>query len=413
MRRRSRQVNVFLFLAFTSFLYTVSTLFRLHKEVLNSHSDFFLILDDGDVGDGPPEFSACLLFNDDSHFLVEWLAYHWTKLPLRRLIIAVDPLSRANPEDSLRHWKRFMNISLWEDDSYFSKIYRSGILRSPELNETSMILVNMHRQRQKIFYWKCMEQLKDENRDWVAFVDTDELLFPNYDHWKHQSLLSKQDKTVAVLLRRLRYYKTLSTPCIAIPRILYGCKDEGVTFNSGCNQSLTLSLGINASDFMSFRWRWHTGLDHQINKAGKSIIDLSRVPRDLIVMDNVRAHRPIQQLCSSDAMWTSVKDSPLVLHHYVGTQKQWMVRDDVRGKRNIHSYMELANVNTTKDTRTHTWLDDFVEEVGMSQAKLLLRDIGRVDDSLTRQRTSPEEKLERLLTLLYKKKGVSNRRQSL
>lgn len=391
-------------MAFACFLYGVDQLLRLQRTFLNLQSDFPLILDN-DSRALDTEFSACLLFNDDSHFLIEWLAYHWTKLPLRRLIIAVDPLSRNHPGRLLSRWEKLMNVSLWEDDVYFNKVYRSGILRPSEMNDTSGILVNMHRQRQKIFYWKCMEQLKHEKRDWVAFVDTDELLFPNYDHWKYRSLLTKQENTVAKIIHRLRNYKTLSTPCIGIPRILYGAKDEGNSSVFGINQSLASSLGLNGSEFMSFRWRWHAGHNHQMNKGGKSVLDLSQVPRDLLVLDNVNAHRPIKQLCSSDAMWTTMQESPLVLHHYVGSHEQWMVRDDVRGKRNLDSYTELANVDTSIDTTIHTWLEDFVEDVGMSQASLLLKGIGRVDDKSMGTRRTPEEKFETLLGLLYKKKS--------
>lgn len=37
-------------------------------------------------------FAACLIVMDDNHRLVEWLAYHYWALPLRRLVIAVDPV---------------------------------------------------------------------------------------------------------------------------------------------------------------------------------------------------------------------------------------------------------------------------------------------------------------------------------
>ena len=36
-------------------------------------------------------FSSCLLIMDDNHYLIEWLAYHYHVLPLRRLIVATDP----------------------------------------------------------------------------------------------------------------------------------------------------------------------------------------------------------------------------------------------------------------------------------------------------------------------------------
>jgi len=38
-------------------------------------------------------FSGCLLIKDMNHLLPEWLAYHYTVLPMHRLILAVDPVS--------------------------------------------------------------------------------------------------------------------------------------------------------------------------------------------------------------------------------------------------------------------------------------------------------------------------------
>ena len=40
-------------------------------------------------------WSACLLLKDNNIILPEWLAYHYTVLPLRRLIVAVDPSSKT------------------------------------------------------------------------------------------------------------------------------------------------------------------------------------------------------------------------------------------------------------------------------------------------------------------------------
>jgi len=38
-------------------------------------------------------FSACLIIKDDNIILPEWMAYHYTILPLRRLIVGVDVMS--------------------------------------------------------------------------------------------------------------------------------------------------------------------------------------------------------------------------------------------------------------------------------------------------------------------------------
>lgn len=404
LRRCNWLTLVFILCAFLSFVYKISQLLVVQEKFLKLQSDYDPIW--FHPREQEEEFSACLLFKDDNHFLAEWLAYHKTSMNLKRLIIATDPLSQSSPRAILNRWKSMINITEWEDDDYFNRVFRSGILKDTDLN-TTMILINLHRQRQKIFYLKCMERLKEEKRSWVAFIDTDELLFPNYGHWKFRNVLKQeQNQTILTLLHRLRKYKTLSSsPCVGIPRILYGAREAQDADQP--SYPVLSSLPNNVSDFMSLRWRWHAGHDHKLNKAGKSLLDLSRVSRDLLEMKNVNAHRPIKQLCTENDMWIKVEDSPIVLHHYVGTSEQWVFRDDVRGKRTKDTYRGFKmEVNYTKDTTSHGWLDDFVHSVGVEQASELLRDAGRVEEKASSGRMSPEAKLEKLFNLLYKKKTI-------
>jgi hypothetical protein len=53
----------------------------------------------------PFTFSACLLVKDDNQLLPEWLAYHYTIMPLRRLIVGVDPLSLTRVEPILDKYR--------------------------------------------------------------------------------------------------------------------------------------------------------------------------------------------------------------------------------------------------------------------------------------------------------------------
>ena len=48
--------------------------------------------------------SACLLVNDENPRLPEWIAYHYQILPLRALIIAIDPASRSLPNAIILQW---------------------------------------------------------------------------------------------------------------------------------------------------------------------------------------------------------------------------------------------------------------------------------------------------------------------
>ena len=56
-------------------------------------------------GEEEDSFGICLMIMDDNHFLVEWLAYNWFALPLRHLIVMVDPMSRTSPVPILDRWK--------------------------------------------------------------------------------------------------------------------------------------------------------------------------------------------------------------------------------------------------------------------------------------------------------------------
>jgi hypothetical protein len=63
--------------------------------------------------------SACLLVNDENPRLPEWLAYHYHVLPLRSIIVAVDPASRYQPNEILNRWVPMgMEVEIWEDADY-------------------------------------------------------------------------------------------------------------------------------------------------------------------------------------------------------------------------------------------------------------------------------------------------------
>ena len=64
--------------------------------------------------------SACLLVNDENPRLPEWLAYHYHILPLRSLIVAVDPASRSSPKSILDRYNNslMMDVTIWNDDDY-------------------------------------------------------------------------------------------------------------------------------------------------------------------------------------------------------------------------------------------------------------------------------------------------------
>ena len=133
----------------------------------------------------PFSFSACLLAKDVNIILPEWLAYHYTFLPLRRLIVAVDPMTETDPTPTLDLYRSLgVNITIWTNhtDAYWvdGKDYW---LKSDYVitNETIYKKIrDRHKHRQKIFYKGCLQQLHREGRSWTALVDADEYIAFNH-----------------------------------------------------------------------------------------------------------------------------------------------------------------------------------------------------------------------------------------
>lgn len=124
-------------------------------------------------------FSACVLTMDDNILWPEWLAYHYQTLPLRRLIVALDPKSRTKPTELFDRYRRhglFLNVTVWENDEY---IEVQDMKMWINVNTTSDMELEAHYlKRQRYFLHKCLEQLYTEKRAWVLLVDTDEFLVP-------------------------------------------------------------------------------------------------------------------------------------------------------------------------------------------------------------------------------------------
>ena len=377
--------------------------------------------------------SACLLVMDDNHFLIEWLAYHYTVLPLRRLIIAQDPRSRTSSSPILKRWQHRINITRWNDDVFLHPAWRSQILHGHNNNvnynksqgQQSLEdkFTSLHRLRQRFFFNECMKTLKIESSNthqnsssssslsplWVILIDSDEFVTLN-PNWKYsQSILpsskailkTKRITIVDLLQRRLRNYKTTASKCIGLPRLLFGTKENDEPYQQQATQTspLTISAGINVTDFLTLRYAWHAPIDNiKINKIGKTLIDLSRISINSLKVFRTDVHRPIKGVCGSDNAWISNVDSPLVVHHYIGTKQQWMFRHDPRGSRTYEryeSYKYIPDSQQDKSSNIRGWLDQFVQLVGPDDAKDLLTDVGRIETNVKPHNASAD--MEKLL----------------
>jgi hypothetical protein len=292
------------------------------------------------IADGNATFSSCLLIMDDNHRLVEWMAYHYHVLPLRYLIVAVDPRSRTSPNRILNRWRKMgMYIEEW-DDFHFLK---PGIARNVVPDTAALqIKRDRHRIRQKNFYHECLMHLKTANRTWVTLIDTDEFLTYNhkggadFEEWERQQQAlheaskfrekvrirpSQPPPTTAqegALVHYLRQEQAaglafFQRSCISCPRLQFGAK-ESTPEERANSVPEDLTIDPDRLDTLRFRRHGHRQ-DFVKNGLSKSIIDVSRIEIPFPKIQSL--HRPIKTICT--APWKDEWSSGLRINHYLGS----------------------------------------------------------------------------------------------
>ena len=148
------RITIIIFFLIAAFLYLWSKAFNPHPPIVYNKG-----------------FAACLIVKNDNEKLAEWIAYHWLVLPLRYLIVAVDPASTTSPIQVLQRWQEKnigLEILLWGDEDF------------NHVDDPSNNLPDRFVMRQVHFYRQCMHFHKDKGRTWVSLVDNDEFLTFNH-----------------------------------------------------------------------------------------------------------------------------------------------------------------------------------------------------------------------------------------
>jgi len=291
-------------------------------------------------------FSACLLIRDDNRILPEWLAYHYTVMPLRHLIVAVDPHSVTSPEPILDKFRELgMDITVWGDSDFFS-------------NCTSKEKKGNYLRRQLLFYSHCLMEFKNRgNHTWTMVVDTDEYILFNYYSRNNKSLVPKiGSMTVANYISNQNNDNNKESiwetfPCIYMSRIPVGSKESTAE-----QIALQVPDGFHPINFNTMRFR------HRQKKGGapngKSIVDAARFDDRL----PIGPHIIMEGKCTHD--------STLHVHHYTGTLElflrygeTWRGKDTFDLRNNF-----ISENNSITDDSIRGWLSAFVDIVGREKA---------------------------------------------
>lgn len=347
--------------------------------------------------DGNTTFSACMLVMDDNHRLTEWMAYHYHVLPLRYMIVAVDPRSKVSPTHIFNQWrKRGVVIVEWNDRDFWRKDLKLLPIPDSAALQTKR---DRHRGRQKYFYKQCLIQLKQEGRTWVSLHDSDEYLVYNhaggdlFPEWEERRKLNSKMKRIVpsqtppttaeagAMIRYinqereagLHYYQS---PCIGVPRLMFGA-DEQYVEPQHVVKGVPEQFHWAAPLMDTLKYRQHaTRNDFVKNALGKVLIDVSRV--DVAHTPHFMSlHRPIKTICP--APWHNDWDSGLRINHYLGSWESYSFRDDSRKgfERSLEQWQYKATtVSENTDDIIRPWVAGLVEQEGEQGAADMLRDVG-------------------------------------
>ena len=402
LRKEKIILNLFLFIALFYFSLNVMMHFMIEKTQQNwqlpilASSKYALdpqkstwrrhdVPDDG--------FSGCLLIKDDNHRLEEWLAYHWLVLPLKFLVVTLDPTGTTSPRSILQLWNNSdmgMNIVFWNDVDI-------GHWIDSESDEK-----HQHRARQKKFIAACQRYHKERNRTWAAIIDPDEyitynLIGDNEDSsdefdltpleyndtvYKDNMLESRKglnffmDRNVTIfdyIHKHKNRDPWKSESCHLMPRLFFSAVESSYT---NLSQRICENHGFSVTSFNTLRYFNHARKGaFGYNYYGKVIIDLSRIVESEIHDDMESIHRPLEEKCTYPLK--PYKLGILRVHHYLGSWEQYSVRVDVRKTKEV--YNEKRFVDDGIDLQLQHWLEKFIEKVGVTKAKKLLEKAGVVE----------------------------------
>ena len=358
-------------------------------------------------------FAGCIVVKDDNDRISEWIGYHYLTLPLKHLIVAVDPTAKTTPREIVQMWNTTeeidMEVLLWDDADY-------GHWINEDLDD-----LHRHRDRQKRFLAECQKYHKRKGRSWVALVDPDEFItfnlveaddrdpersndvdvfdlmngknFTALDYRIKMQELRQQMTDQNVLQHQtvmdyLNQHKNeepwKSESCYLMLRTLFSAiesppdvlEDAGVT-----------KYGLDANKFTTLKYYKHGEKGSWYdNHFGKVLVDVSRIDESEISRDMANIHTPLDRCYYP---WRLYETGILNVNHYLGSWEQYSARVDVR--RDRAKFDVSAFVNFGIDFQMQGWLKRFVTKVGAEKSRMLFQhsgiiDVGKEDDPMLMDR---------------------------
>ena len=286
--------------------------------------------------------ACCVITEEDSRLLNEWLAYHYITLPLKYLIVVLDmdQESKTMPKEILSRWNSRIQMDLWWEK-------RTNLEFQPEkVDETE---IEESQNDKALIYTDCLKAMKAQGVDWVLLTDTNEYIRPSIGY----SRVSDQ------LMRR----NNIATKnCITVPRYEVASKDVDIAHSH--RKLITMRFFYRGT---------HPMLDENHGKiVGKNIVHVTALNESEISINMVHTSIPYCNVSATD----SHQDLPMI-YHYAKTREQFNYSDDddVTSKNQTKQHRLRGNHAELLDASLAFWIDELVKLVGPDEAGYLLHGV--------------------------------------
>lgn len=387
--------------------------------------------------------NACLFIMDDTIRLVEWLAYHYTVLPLGHLIVAIDPKSKRIPQINkiLEMWRDHITIDAFYNDTFLTLDPYDGWGRSVwgknerprgwfKNKEGYSFRSQAHKRRQNFFTSFCFGELYEKKkRGWTLLTDTDEYVTFNYrypeteDVTRYDSItdfktkeevdseresnlpirdiLPKLTEQVTIAQHLAAYEKVQEMGNQRAPKCL---RVPGLTFSSHETNASSIQQdvppGVDGSGLMTLRQRQHAAKDGSFSKAMLNL--RTATGKDWFGFGSVlNVHTPNRRMCgrtSKKGFSGSGADyisSLFRIHHYkAGTIESYLERaGDWRGGGLWRFYFDRNMEPVGENSDLAPWFKWFIDKVGMDSVnKLLMEPLNSTYEEISNLRHIKEAK---------------------
>ena len=338
-------------------------------------------------------FGACLMVKGDNDLLYEWLAYHYTVLPLRHVVIGSDIGNPQDPAKVLQRWTDANTDLRYWTLSAGDFIHRHGNRTSNNHEDEKDKAHHELIHRQKGFLTTCSELLKKEGVKWTLYIDSDEFVVFNrlgnddklltiggngHDSINNVSYqirrnLPNADSSDTLLdaIQRISKHTSHMGSCYTLPRLIVGSLENQTCADaSEINAMAKREYDFGAMSTLRFVQHAKKG-DFANSKFGKVMIDLSNLTAALLAQklpNNI--HRPFREHCGPG--FVHFPNAFVYLNHYIGSWERYSSREDNRRNRKEWEQRAYFNVGTVCDKAIYRWFPRFVQMMGDERAKFLL-----------------------------------------